>query len=234
MAHIEFLQTATRDGWHNGFTDLIFWNNCYWMSYRKGRGHIGEDASIILANSLYGDVWREVASLRAIGDCREGRFVPMPDGRLALLFPSWIGGFAKKQLRQFITFSEDGANWSPLQTIEQPDLWFWSVQRHAGKYYSAAYTHRGGPPNEVHYRLGFYVSDDLLHWEKLAAIAPDCPISEANFVFQPDGEVLLFARDAARPSRARSYFCRSRAPYREWDVQELGLLLNCPEPFEHN
>ncbi|MHB0934782.1 MAG: hypothetical protein ACYDCO_06420 [Armatimonadota bacterium] len=35
--------TVIRDGWHNAFTDLQFWQGCYWVSYRKGAAHTSMD-----------------------------------------------------------------------------------------------------------------------------------------------------------------------------------------------
>ena len=36
MANIQRLVTVTRDGMHNAFTDLIYWQGMYVVSYRKG------------------------------------------------------------------------------------------------------------------------------------------------------------------------------------------------------
>ena len=43
MARVLRQVTVVRDGWHNGFTDLQYWQGCYWVSYRKGTAHASAD-----------------------------------------------------------------------------------------------------------------------------------------------------------------------------------------------
>ena len=33
------LRTVVRDGWYNAFTDLTYWNEMYWLCYRRGTRH---------------------------------------------------------------------------------------------------------------------------------------------------------------------------------------------------
>jgi len=57
MARILRQVTVVRDGNHNAFTDLQFWQSCYWVTYRKGSGHVSMDGAVALSVSADGGDW---------------------------------------------------------------------------------------------------------------------------------------------------------------------------------
>lgn len=231
MAWVRRQTTVVRDGFHNGFTDLLHWQDCYWLGYRKGSAHASIDGEVCLSVSTDRARFREAARLKVPGDNRDPKLIATADGRLALYFPSWIGGSSKKNLQQYVTFSQDGFNWEEPAPILKPHWWLWRVVAHEGRYYGSCYTHQDRRSGEDRgYSLEFLVSDDLLNWEILGRVGG---LSEATFHFQPDGEVWMIAR-CSQPRVSPSYFCTARPPYADWEVTCLDALIHSPVMLEHD
>ena len=68
MARIVHQVTVVRDGQHNAFTDLVYWQGCYWVAYRKAAGHVAADGSPTVSVSTDRKRFREVAHLKVSGD----------------------------------------------------------------------------------------------------------------------------------------------------------------------
>ena len=53
MARVLRQTTVARDGLHNGFTDVQYWQSLYWVGYRKGRGHATLDGEAVVSAVSY-------------------------------------------------------------------------------------------------------------------------------------------------------------------------------------
>lgn len=233
IAHILRQCTVVRDGLHNAFTDLIHWQGAYWASYRKGAGHVSADGQTTIALSADRQRWREVASLHVPGDNRDPKLVVLGD-RLACCFPTWEGGHVRRRLQQFVSFSENGFIWSKPQPILEPYWWLWRVVPFHGRYFGAAYTYNnaGLGPDRT-YRTEWVVSDDMLRWDRVAAVGTnEHGLGEAGFHFFPDGEVWMVSRRAS-PTTARAYFAVSKPPYTDWQLVELDRAIQSPAMIEY-
>lgn len=231
MATVLRQTTVVRDGMHNAFTDLVYWQGCYWVSYRKGAGHVSMDGAACLSVSADGERFREVAQIKVSGDNRDPKLVPMADGRLAMVFPTWVGGHTARHLQQMVSFSHDGFTWSDPQPIYQPHWWLWRVTAYGGRYYSPAYTYlyrdQEGPPQPC---VDWLVSDDLLQWEVLSRI--DGVLGgESGIHFHDDGEVWVVTRNTRFSDPA--YLSVARPPYTSWQTTSLNAAIHSPVILAH-
>jgi len=233
MARILRQVTVVRDGQHNAFTDLQFWQDCYWVSYRKGAAHVSLDGEAVISVSVDRTRFREVAHLKVPGDNRDPKLVPMSDERMATIFPSWVGGHTRRHLQQYVSFTNDGFNWETPVPILEPHWWLWRVVKHEGRYYGTAYTYRHRTTGEERCNsTDFVVSDDMLHWERISQIgSDDLKLGEAGIHFQPDGEAWVVSRSGS--AGQSSYFCTAKPPYTEWHINSLNTLIHAPVILEH-
>lgn len=234
MARIIRQVTVVRDGQHNAFTDLAFWQGCYWVGYRKGASHVSPDGSPTLSMSTDRKRFREVAHLKAPGDNRDPKLIAMSDDRMAMIFASWVGGFEKRRLQQFITFSADGFEWESPQPILPESRWLWRARKHEGRYYGMTYGMIPGTTiKDLAFRQEFVVSDDMRNWRTLSQIGTDeMKLGEADVHFRPDGEAWVISRSSAKGGL--SYFSRSKPPYTKWEDTRLEFLIHCPVLLEHD
>jgi hypothetical protein len=239
MARIMRQVTVVRDGHHNGFTDLCCWQGAYWVSYRKGAGHVSADACAALSVSADRARFREVAQLKVPGDNRDPKLFVISDTRLAMFFPTWVeafrkpGVFERRGLQQYVAFSSDGFNWAPPVPILRPNRWLWRVSRWNGRFYGASYgLPEGGSWDRREIVKEFLVSDDFVRWDVVSRIGtPDLALGESDQHIHADGEVWMVSRSPK--GAGHSWFASARPPYTQWELTDLGTLIHAPAIVEH-
>ena len=227
MARILRQATVVRDGNHNAFTDLQYWQGCYWVAYRKGAGHVSMDGAATLSVSCDRTRFREVAQIHTPGDNRDPKLLPVSEDRMALYFPSWTRGYEARELQQYITFSGDGHDWEKPAPILSPGNWLWRVRRHDDRYYGLIQNLAGEWDREgMPHQLDLAVSDDLLEWEVIARVGEEYGLNESDIYWRDDGEAWIISRSVVK--HFGSCFCSAQPPYTEWQVTELSPMVHAP------
>ncbi|MFA7372105.1 MAG: sialidase family protein [bacterium] len=232
MARILRQVTVVRDGMHNAFTDLAYWQGAYWVSYRKGAGHISIDGEAVLSVSVDRTRFREAARVKVPGDNRDPKLICLDEEHLSMVFPSWIGGSEKRNLQQYVSFSSDGFIWQEPVPILPANHWLWRVRRHAELFYGLVYSFNSSELKERWWRLEIMTSSDLLHWQPLAYIGdPHDGMNEADIFFRNDGEAWLISRSEVRPGQ--SVMAIAQPPYTDWEIVYLPTTIHCPVMTEY-
>lgn len=237
MGSILHQTTVIRDGMHNAFTDLQYWQGAYWASYRKGAGHISRDAHAVVAVSHDRFRFTELAKSRVKGDVRDPKLLPINEDQMALYYPSWLEGAGKverngktyyKPLQQFVCFSSNGCDWDKPQPILAPNMWLWRVRKHDGRYFGLIQNIAGAHEDGSHHQLDLAVSDDLLHWETIARVGDG--LNESDILWRPDGEAWIVARTIKGKF---SVFASAQSPYTDWQTVDMGPMVHAPIMIEH-
>jgi hypothetical protein len=232
MATMRRQVTVVRDGMHNGFTDLQFWQGCYWVGYRKGSAHASMDGTATVSVSADRVRFREAARLRARGDNRDPKLLPVNEDRMAAYFPSWTLGAGAHELQQYLAFTDNGFDWTRPEPILEPGLWLWRIRCHEKRYYGLIQNLQGDWSNgAAPHQLDLAVSDDLFNWKILARVGEVHGLNESDIFWHPDGEAWMVARSVVRPKG--SFFCSARAPYVDWKVVELEPMVHAPIFLHH-
>ena len=239
MGSILHQTTVVRDGMHNGFTDLQYWQGAYWVSYRKGAGHTSMDAHAVVSVSHDRSRFTEIATASVKGDVRDPKLLPIDDDKMAMYFPSWLEGagtlksdgqVTRKPLQQYITFSNNGYDWQPAQPILDPWMWLWRVRKHDGKYFGliqnlGSRCHGDRRPHQ----LDLAVSDDLINWEVIARVGDG--LNESDIYWHADGEAWIVSRTV--DPAVGSVFASSKPPYTDWQTIDMKPLVHAPIMLEH-
>lgn len=234
MSQILRQTTVARDGLHNGFTDLQYWQSLYWVSYRKGSAHASMDGEAIVSVSADRHRFREAACVKIYGDNRDPKLFALSDDRLAMTIPTWGGDYRSTSLRQYITFSGDGFNWQPPARILDDGQWLWRVRKHQGTYYGLVQELTTKPDESRQHNLLLMTSDDLLTWRMHCRIGDnDLALSESDIVFRGDGGAWIIARSSHTPDYY-SFFCHATPPYTDWEPQRLDAMIHAPIMLEHD
>ena len=236
MAKVKSLTTIVRDGMHNAFTDFVYWQGAYWVSYRKGASHISADSCCAVAVSSDRKRFMEVAHIRVPGDNRDPKLVVMDNHRLAMVFPAWqhmldtSAPDAPRVLRQYVAFSDNGYDWQTPIAIGPLDRWLWRVRQCNGVYYGLSY----GPAESGQWEQGdvwvaLVSSYDLIEWQHVAWVNPDGPqMNECDLLVRPDGEMWIVGRGIPD-----GVFGRAMPPYTTWQLKPLGHNIHAPVVLEH-
>jgi serine/threonine protein kinase len=230
---------ASSDGWvsenvvkiwseapYNGFTDLIRFKDRWYCSFREGEGHAFGAGSIRILISDDAKSWQSAAVLRAENvDFRDGGLSVTPDNRLMLNSAAAVPATRDPLTDHysFVSFSENGSDWTEPQRILNSWEWLWRVTWHNGFAYGVAYGwDPAAQPRE--YRATLYRSPDGIQFERVTQFdLPDA--SEAAVAF--DGDVMLCLQRQDGQSNTTS-LGRSEPPYVQWSWQNLGRHLAGP------
>ncbi|MFP4029488.1 MAG: hypothetical protein ACLFWL_17015 [Candidatus Brocadiia bacterium] len=232
MAKIIRQTTVIRDGMHNAFTDLQYWQGCYWIGYRKGAGHVSMDGEAVVSVSADRRRFREVAHFHVPGDNRDPKLLPVDENRMAAYFPSWTRGVGPRDLQHYISFSPNGFDWEEPRPILEPRLWLWRIREHDGRYYGLVQNLQGDwSDGKKPHQLELIVSDDLVEWETLCRIGEEYGLNESDIFWHEDGEAWIVARSVLKGNA--SFFCSAQPPYTEWEVSEMGPMVHAPVFLAH-
>ena len=222
---------GTRKIWdqapHNAFTDLAHWKGAFYCAFREGRGHVSTDGRIRILQSKDADRWESEALVSLSGfDLRDAHLSITPDDRLML-----IGGVAPREkdgqsapTGSFVSFSEDGRQWTKPQIVVEPGRWLWCVTWHEGKAYGVSYT--AGKDNESY--LDLLVSSDGIHYEThVDRLFEQGRPSEVTLRFDTDGTCYaLVRRDRSGSEPSSAMLGTSKPDYKRWQWKDLGPKFN--------
>lgn len=149
-----FTQRITEnEGFNNAFTDLIYYDNQWFLSYRESDKHaLGKDGIIKILSSSDGVKWHLVKEYYVDNlDLRNGNFSVHGDKLMAYVHGSQYEGTNLVLFKDFKCDYVKGEGWKDLQTvlldrrkgyadrIEGNQAWPWKVTWYKEKAYSFGY-----------------------------------------------------------------------------------------------
>ena len=226
------------DGDHNAFTDLIHFNDSYYLTFRScpdGHG-VSSNASVIILRSSNFDRWEVVHRFSVPKrDTRDPHFLIFRE-RLFVYTGTWYSGDGPIEAKDyemnlhlgFAVWSEDGSDWSPPIMLEGTyGHYIWRAAAHDGTAYLCGRRKIGfkvgprGEPKEIESLM--LESDDGLIWRK-RAVFQEINGDETAFLFEEDGSILA----VARRGRGNAQLLRSKPPYGNWDRRDLDRYIGGP------
>lgn len=144
---------TTNEGFNNAFTDLVFFDNKWFISYRESDRHaLGRDGIVKILSSADGVTWNLVKEFQEDNlDLRDAMFTINGDKLMAYVHGSRYEGTNLVLFKDFKTDYIKGEGWSDLNTvlldkrkgyadrIEGNQAWPWKVTWYKEKAYSFAY-----------------------------------------------------------------------------------------------
>jgi len=205
---------------HNGFTDIIYFNNRFLICLREGQDHASFDGKLRVISSIDGNHWESVdLFVDTSGDLREAKFAVSPDDQLMLSGPVATDIRTKHQTKKW--FSKDGILWSSPVNIGDKNNWLWRETVYNTIAYSIGYP-TGYPNNDLRPPVKMYVSSDMVNYVvKIDSLVKG---NETTLrFFSNDSAIALIRRD---PQNA--LIGRSKSPFTEWKWYDCGYRLGGP------
>lgn len=218
-------------GGHNAFTDLIRFQDKWFCCFREGDQHVGGDGKLRILESADGETWKSAALLTEAGiDLRDPKLSITPDGRLMMVAGGSIYGGTKKLqgAQPRVSFSKDGRDWSPTQSVLQEGEWLWRVTWYEGKAYGVSYpiSVKTNAPNA----FKLYRSSDGLDWQLVTALEVSGRPNETTVRFLRSGEALMLVRREA--DDFGGWIGVSKPPYSDWKFAKTPVRLGGPDFIE--
>ncbi|QDU80224.1 hypothetical protein Pla110_19480 [Polystyrenella longa] len=217
-------------GEHNAFTDIVWFNDKFFVTFRESADHVGGDGQIRVLVSENGDDWNSASLIEEEGvDLRDPKFSITPQGKLMLsLGGSVYNGTKILESRQpYVSFSEDGKNWSAPEKIMEEGDWLWRVTWHDGVGYGSS---RIMVPNENGKGdtkiASLYKTTDGRSYEKILTWDIDGNPNETTLRFMPDGEMIALVRRESADQRG--LIGRAEPPYTAWKFTPTNYRFGGP------
>lgn len=220
---------------HNAFTDLAFFRNKWYCTFREGNGHIpGINGSIRVIASDDGQNWYSVALLSELGiDLRDPKLSVTPNNRLMLnIEAAYYEGKVCKKRESWVTFSDKkGDTFDALQKITLPTEiisqsdWLWRVSWHKGTGYGVIYQSKDGE-----WDLRLLKTGDGLTYELVTTYELTGKPSEATLRFNDQDQMIAMVRRDGDDKIGM--IGTSSPPYKSWTWNQLGARLGGPNFLE--
>lgn len=234
MASLIDLHTVYADGYHNAFTDLLFWRGQYYLCFRTAQTHqIAPHGDVLILRSTDLGDWEQCAGFDTGGDDRDPKLIDCGD-ELAVTFGSWFPRWGDgsrsvpntvHDMVSHVSVSRDGRCWSAPRQMYGVNYWLWRVLPAEGRYYCAAY-HFPLRADRDRRSVHLLRSNDLLEWEPICQMRLGGGCGEP-VLYQPEKGALHCVIRSREPDN-HSWLGRSRAPYLEWDWVDLGVMIHAP------
>jgi serine/threonine protein kinase len=201
---------------HNGFTDLIRFEEHWFCVFREGTTYNSKDGAVRVISSSEGKQWHSAARLCFEGGgLRDPKITVTPDGRLMISAVAAFPPSAEISHQSLVWFSKDGRQWSDAVKIGDPDFWIWRITWCRGVAYGIGYA-TGERKGARLYRSEDGHTFDVLVENLFGYGRP----SESSLVFVEDDTCLCLLREDTELGGAR--LGTARPPYRKWSWRELG------------
>ncbi len=232
------IRRVFHNGEHNAFTDLVRFGDKFYLTFRScPDGHmVHPTASVIVLASDDARQWRQVHRFRvAKRDTRDPHFLVFKE-RLFVYTGTWYSGettlprseYDLNKHLGYAVWTADGDKWSePIMLEGTFGHYIWRANTFDGRAYLCGRRKKNfevGPRGEGRtVESAMLESDDGLIWRK-RTLFQDVDGDETAFQFEKDGSILAVGRRGG----AKAQLLRSRAPYTDWQRQDLDRYIGGP------
>lgn len=203
---------------HNAFTDLLHHDEHFYCCFREGEHHAGGiNGKIRIIKSVDGVEWSSIALLSKRGiDLRDPMISIMPNGKWLMNMggTKWEGDLQKER-DSYVSFSDDGAEWSAPAKLPYPGEWIWRLTWHQGTGYAFAYSDEA---------VSLVSTIDAQEYEFMHRFELPHSPNETTIRFLEDGTMVALVRTKG----PHGMIGHSPAPYTEWNWVDTGHRLGGP------
>jgi hypothetical protein len=220
--------TAVSNGAHNAFTDLIRWNNDFYLAYRSAPSHISFQSKIVVQRSADAKTWTTLADLPYPGEDIRDPKLAVIGGKLFLYALKNVDPMAEPYGTVFSS-SPDGQSWQPWQDVE-PGWLFWRPQTYDNKtWYGAAYSTKQD-------QVALFQTQDGWNWSKVSVISSGERQSETAITFTADGKMVGVIRlEGSGDLLPATLIVNSSYPFQKWtSVRSQVTRLDGPSIFSYH
>ncbi len=211
------------DGRHNAFTDLQFFNDRFFLSFRNAADHLSYDGKIMLSHSQDGIDWSKPEVLMDTEtDDRDPKLFPFQGKLFCTVQTRRKDGEDPHRRRPLVSSSADGFNWSRPVSYFKEDYVPWRAKEKDGVLYNALYRYH--PQEPALWEVVLVESRDGLNWDYLSTIYRGDAANETELYFCDDGLLMAIVRREKRTT----VIATLKYPYHTWDYEEMDDAVHAP------
>lgn len=214
---------------HCAFTDLIRFNNKWYLTFREGADHVGVNNGVVrILTSDDAENWETAFVFEREGyDMRDPKLSITPENRLMVTIGAGVYDADWKYVSRsiFVSRSENGTEWEELKEVMNNHEWLWRVTWHENIAYGVSYKSIVNENNENESITTLYKSHDGFNFEKIAIWdkITGHP-NEVTLRFTQEGDMIALVRRAAG-----AWIGVSTHPYTDWKWNETKEYVGGPD-----
>jgi hypothetical protein len=212
---IELWNAVTAEG-HNFNTDLLLWNDHFYLIYQHSNTHFFDgDSKLVLLRSNDCKIWEKISEIKYEGlEFRDPKLAVI--GNTLFLYALKNFTYDPEPSQTFYATSKEGYEWSDFKEVEPKGYLFWKPKTlDSLTWYNTAYWHEHGKSILIK-------SDDGVNWEIVSTIYEGETNDETALEILSDGKIIVTARLEADPAwhsgskNASTLIAYSYPPYTDW------------------
>ncbi|MCE7063189.1 hypothetical protein [Dyadobacter sp. CY343] len=225
---------------HNAFPDLIQFKDYYYITFREGSNHVGNEnnGKVRIVRSKNRKDWEPVALFDMDAeDVREARLSVRPNGTLmAIVAVGVVKDGRYISLAPYVSMSDkSGTNFSqPEKTTFSKEItptldWIWRVTWHKGTGYGVMYTAEYKMVDGKRVRTMFaqlLKTKDGKYYEKVPGLEIDGSPNESTIRFDKNNKMYVLVR--RETGDQMGVLAVSDFPYNQWKYNKLSVRLGGP------
>ena len=207
---------AVTDEGHNFNTDLLIWNDYFYLIYQHSKTHFFDgDSKLVLLRSKECKEWEKISEIKYEGlEFRDPKLAVIKN--TLFLYALKNSSYDPEPLQTFYATSKDAYIWSDFKEIEPNGFLFWKPKTIDNQtWYNTAYWHEHGKSILIK-------SNDGIKWEIVSTVYQGETNDETALEILSDGKIIITARLEADPAwhsgskNASTLIAYSYPPYNEW------------------
>ncbi len=221
---------------HNAFTDLIFHDGHFYMTFREAASHMcnAPSGDIRVLKSADGEKWESFGLIKygtPDDDLRDSKLAITPDGQM-ILYCALAPKEDHHTRQSYAYLYEGGGQWSEPHKVADFNYWLWQVVWAPDGYaYGLGYNVDRKSKEFQSERI--YRSKDGTSWETfIEKFNPYPNVNESTMVFRKNGSaVALLRRDGGNGNHAIVGITED-PKYKRWLFGELNARIGGPAIIE--
>jgi hypothetical protein len=207
--------TVVADGRHNAFTDLLYWQDHFWLAYVSSPSHFkSKQSRVVILKSKDARDWQKIAQFHGNGEDIRDPKLAVIKGQL-FLYALLNKQFDPQPYKTIVAHSGDSLTWSPFEEVT-PEGWL------LGRPVMSDHETWFAPAHRIDLGTAILLrSTNGVTWEIHGTIQANDHADETAIQLLPDGHMLAVTRIEAGGGifghpEANTQISRADAPYTSW------------------